>query len=60
MISGQRFQRKRSKKWIKLHKITHNSIKNRGSTLILNKSGTDPPKKHPQQIFYKSLHRFKR
>ena len=36
MISGQWFQRKRSKNWQKkLHKITHNSLKNMGSTPIL-------------------------
>ena len=35
----QWFQRKRSKNLKKLHKITNNSIKNRGSKLILNKSG---------------------
>ena len=35
MISGQWFQRKRSKNLKYLHKITHNSIKNRGSTLNL-------------------------
>ena len=43
MISGQWFQIKRSKNLKKLHKITNNSIKNRGSTLILNKSGTGSP-----------------
>ena len=30
-----------------MHKITNNSIQNRGSNLILNKSGRGPPKKHP-------------
>ena len=60
MISGQWFQRKRSKNWKTLHEITHNSIKNRGSTLILNKSGRGPPKKYPHQICNKSIHRFKR
>ena len=44
----------------KMHKITNNSIKNRGSNLILNKSGRGPPKKHPHQICNKSVHRFKR
>ena len=33
-----------------MHKITNNSIKNRGSNLILNKSGRGPPKKHQHQI----------
>ena len=60
MISGQCFQRKRSKNLKKLHKITNNSIKSRGSTLILNKSGRGSPKKHPHQICNKSVHRFKR
>ena len=56
MISGQWFQRKRSKNWKTLHKITNNSIKNRGSTLILNKSKRGPPKKHPHQICNKSVY----
>ena len=43
-----------------MHKITNNSIKNRGSNLILNKSGRGPPKKHQHQICNKSVHRFKR
>ena len=60
MISGQWFQRKRSKNLKKLHKITDNSIKNRGSTMILNKSGRGPPQKHPHQICNKSVQRFKR
>ena len=30
-----------------MHKITNNSIKNRGSNLILNKSGRAQPKKNP-------------
>ena len=42
-----------------MHKITNNSIKNRGSNLILNKSGRGTPKKHPHQICNKSVHRFK-
>ena len=41
-----------------MHKITNNSIKNRGSNLILNKSGRGPPKKHQHQICNKSVHRF--
>ena len=45
MISGQWFQRKRSKNWQKLHKITHNSMKNMGSTPIFNKLGRGPTKK---------------
>ena len=40
MISGQWFQRQGSKHWKILHKIAHNSIKTRGSTLILNKFAT--------------------
>ena len=43
-----------------MHKITNNSIQNRGSNLILNKSGRGPPKKHQHQICNKSVHRFKR
>ena len=43
-----------------MHKITNNSIKNRDSNLILNKSGRGPAKKHSYQICNKSLHRFKR
>ena len=35
MISGQWFQRKRSKIWKNLYKIIHYIIKNRGNTLIL-------------------------
>ena len=42
----------------KMLKITNNSIKNRGSNLILNKSGRGPPKKHPYQICSKSVHQF--
>ena len=34
MISGQWFQKKRSKNWKTFHKITHNSIQIRGSILI--------------------------
>ena len=60
MIFGQWFQRKRSKNRKKLHKITNNSINDRGSTLILNKYGRGPPKKHPYTICNKSVHRFKR
>ena len=56
----QWFQSKRSKNWEKMHKITNNSIKNRGSTLIFNESGRDPPKKHPHQICDKFVHLFKR
>ena len=41
MISGQWFQRQLSKHWKILHKIAHNSIKTRGSTLILNKCGRE-------------------
>ena len=33
-----------------MHKITDNFIKNRGSNLMLNKSGRRQPKKHPHQI----------
>ena len=43
-----------------MHKITNNSIKNRGSNLILNKSGRGPPKKYPHQICNKSVYRFKK
>ena len=43
-----------------MHKITNNFIKNRGSTLILNKSGRGPPKKHPHQICNKSVQWFDR
>ena len=43
-------------KFEKMHKITNNSIQNRGSNSILNKSG----KKHQHQICNKSVHRFKR
>ena len=60
MISGQWFQRKRSKNRKKINQITHNSIKNRVRNLILNKSGRGPPKKHPHQISNKSVHPFKR
>ena len=60
MTSGQWFQRKRSKNLKKLHKITNNSILNRGSTLILNKSGRSPPNKHPHRICNKTVHCFKR
>ena len=59
MISVSGFKEKDLRIW-KMHKITNNSIKNRGSNLILNKSGRDPPKKHPYQICNKSVHRFKR
>ena len=41
----------------KMHKITNNSIQNRGSNLILNKSSRGPPKKHQHQICNKSVHR---
>ena len=43
-----------------MHKITNNSIQNRGSNLILNKSGRGPPKKHQHKICNISVHRFKR
>ena len=43
-----------------MHKITNNSIKDRASNLILNKSGRGPPKKHPHQICNKSMHPLKR
>ena len=43
-----------SKNLKKLHKITNNSMKNMDSTLILNKCGRGPPKKHPHQ-FAKNL-----
>ena len=43
-----------------MQKITNNFIQNRGSNLILTKSGRGPPKKHPHQICKKSMHRFKR
>ena len=33
-----------------MHKITNNSIKNRSSNLILNKSGRGPPMKHPHHF----------
>ena len=46
MISGQWFQRKRSKNRKQLHKITHNCLKNR--------------KKQPHHICSKSVHWFKR
>ena len=46
MISVSGFREKDLRIW-KMHKITNNSIKNRGNNLILNKSGRGPPKKHP-------------
>ena len=39
MISVSGFREKDLRIWKKMHKITNNSIKNRGSNLILNKSG---------------------
>ena len=59
MISVSGF-REKDLRILKMHKITNNSIKDRGSNLILNKSGRGPPKKHPHQICNKSVHRFKR
>ena len=59
MISVSGFKEK-DLRILKMHKITNNSIQNRGSNLILNKSGRGPPKKHPHQICNKSVHRFKR
>ena len=59
MISVSGF-RERDLRILEMHKIINNSIKNRGSNLILNKSGRGPPKKHPHQICNKSVHRFKR
>ena len=50
MISGQWFQRKRSNNWQKLHKITHNSMKNMGSTPILTNLVGVLPKKHSHKI----------
>ena len=44
----------------KMHKITNNFIKNRGSNLMLNKSGRGQPKKHPHQICNKSVQWFDR
>ena len=58
MISCQWFQRERSNNWKNCTKLP--IIKNRGSTLILNKSSRGPPKKHPHQICNKSVNRFKR
>ena len=49
---------KKIKEFEKMHKITNNSIQNRGSNLILNKSGRGPPMKHQHQICNKSVHRF--
>ena len=51
MISGHWFQRKISKNLKKkLHQITNNSIRNRGSTLVLNKYGRGlAQKKHTLQ-----------
>ena len=48
MISGQWCQRQGSKHWKILHKITHNSIKTRSSTLIFKQMWKG--KKHPHQI----------
>ena len=59
MISVSGF-REKIQEFEKMHKITNNSIQNRGSNLILNKSGRGPPKKHPHLICNKSVHRFKR
>ena len=58
MISVSGFREKHLRIW-KMYKITYDSIKNRGSNLILNKSGRGPPKKHPHQICNKSMHQFK-
>ena len=58
MISGPWFQRKYiriGKNCTKLHIIKYSD-----STLILNKSGRRPPKKHSHQICNKSMHQFKR
>ena len=43
-----------------MHKITNNFIKNKGSNLLLNKSGRGQPKKHPHQICNKSVQWFDR
>ena len=59
MIFVSGFREKDLTIW-KMHKNTNNSIKNRGSNLILNKSGRGPPKKHQHQICNKSVHLFKR
>ena len=59
MISVSGF-REKDLRILKMHKITNNSFKNRGSNLMLNKSGRGSPKKHPHQICNKSVHRFKR
>ena len=58
MISGHS-QIKRSKNWQKWHRISYNSMKNRGSTQILtNLVGVFPRNFH--KILSKSVHCFKR
>ena len=59
MISVSSFREKDLKIW-KMHKITNNFIKIRGSNLMLNKSGRGQPKKHPHQICNKSVQWFDR
>ena len=54
MISVSSFRKKDLIIW-KMHKITNNFIKNRGSDLMLNKSGKGKPKNHPHQICNKSV-----
>ena len=57
MISGQWFYRRRFlRTGQKLHKITHNSMKNKGSTPILTNIHT----KHPHKIWSKSVQQFER
>ena len=60
MISGQWLYSRLFIKWPKMHKITHNSMKNRGSTPTFNKLGMGPLKEHPQKTWSKSVHWFKR
>ena len=64
MISGQWFQRKRSKNCQKFHMIAHSMpiipLKIGIAPRFFNKSGRGQPKKHPHQICNKSLHQFKR
>ena len=59
MISVSSFVEKDLRIW-KMHKITNNFIKTRGSNLMLNKSGRGQPKKHQHQICNKSVQWFDR
>ena len=59
MISVSSFREKDLRIW-KMHKITNNFIKNRGSNLIFIKSGRGQPKKYSLQICNKSVQWFDR